>query len=199
VKRLLTLLAFASAATFSGLSNAMLTAYDITYSGWWEAEGGGSLLGTLVSGPASADDGIIDLATELESWSWDWSGNSFVSPFSISSNDAGAGVSILGTSAGFYVDGTPNLPDFTDGLDQGIFIGGSDGEFVVDLEFLLIEDNTVAFPFGGDATFGDVSSQLGMVSVGDPRAVPEPLPLTLLAFAIPGFWLSRRRLRQSAR
>ncbi|MEM1141874.1 MAG: PEP-CTERM sorting domain-containing protein [Pseudomonadota bacterium] len=196
MKKSLLLFAYLSALVVSGQSNAMLLSFGVEYDGWWDLDGGGSLVGSLITDGSADDDGFIDLASELMGWEWSWSGNDFVSPFSISSDDAGAGVDILGTSAGFFTDGTPNLPDFADGLDQGIFVGGASGEFVLDLEFLFIEDNTVGFPFGGDLTVGDTLSTSGSVSVSEPRAVPEPLSITLLGLALPGALLVGRRRRR---
>jgi hypothetical protein len=63
----------ASAANFS---------WDIEYTGWWDAEGGGTVVGSIIADESAAGDGLIS-ADELLGWSWDWTGNSFVSPFSI--------------------------------------------------------------------------------------------------------------------
>lgn len=186
------------ALLFPMLSHATLVSYGVEYTGWWDIEGGGALSGTLITGESAGDDGIIDLGLELEAWSWSWSGNSFVSAFSISSRDAGAGVDIFGANAGVFVDGTPNLPDFADGLDQGVFIGGSFGEFVIDLEYLFLEDNTVGFPVGGDFTEGDIFSESGLVSVAPAQAVPAPATLALLALALPGLLFFRKPGRSAA-
>lgn len=198
MNKYLKIFTFLSASVFSGLSQASLVSYDFEYNGWWDAEGGGSLIGSLITDMNAVDDGFIDLGSELADWDWSWSGNPFVSAFSISSRDAAAGVDILGGIAGFFVDGTPNLPDFADGLDQGVFIGGDVGQFVIDLEFLFVEDNTVPFPFGGDVTFGDPASTTAFVDVGQPVAVPEPSSIALLACVIPGALLVARRRRKGA-
>jgi hypothetical protein len=193
MKNYLFALTLLGASLLPGTSHAMLFAYDVEITGWWDAEGGGALFGSLITDETADDDGLLDFGSELMDWEWAWTGNPFVTAFTITSRDPGAGIDITAGTAGFYVDGTPNLPDFADGLDQGIFIGGAVGEFLVDLEFLTIEDNTVAFPFGGDFTIGDPASQFGMVSISEPRAVPEPMPLMLLALAIPFALRNRRR------
>ncbi|MGD1909175.1 MAG: PEP-CTERM sorting domain-containing protein [Leptolyngbyaceae cyanobacterium] len=190
---------FACAATAAlGLAitatpaDAALFSWDIDYTGWWELDGGGSLMGELRADETAADDGILS-ASELVSWSWDWSGNDFVSAFSISSEDVGAEIQeFLGPdTVGFYVDGTPNLPD--DGLDQGVFVGGDEGQYVLDLEFLFIEDNTFSFPFGGDLTAGDTFAPEGDVAVGEPKKVPEPATVMgLIALAAAGVTVKRQ-------
>lgn len=170
-------------------SQAANLSWTVEYSGWWEGDGGGSILGSLIADESAAADGILSL-DELVAWSWNWSGNDVVSAFSISSGDAGAEIQFFD---GFYVDGTANLPDFADGFDQGTFIGGEFGQYVIDFETLTLEDNTTAFPFGGDASFGDATAPLGRVAVGDPARVPEPTALLgLLAIAGVGTTLKRR-------
>jgi 2',3'-cyclic-nucleotide 2'-phosphodiesterase (5'-nucleotidase family)/endonuclease/exonuclease/phosphatase family metal-dependent hydrolase len=151
-------------------------AWNIEYSGWWDAEGGGMLSGTLFAQSAAADDGILT-PEELLGWEWNWSGNEAVSAFSIDSTDAGADIQEFGPT-GFYVDGTPNLPDLADDLDQGVFVGGKSGEWVLDLEFLTVEDNSETFPTtASDVTIGDPTAATGEVTVSDPalEVVPSPI------------------------
>lgn len=176
-------------------ANAAPLIWDVDYTGWWEGQGGGSISGSFVADEVDAADGIVGL-DEIVSWAWDWSGNDFVSAFSVSSEDEGAEIQIF-EPAGFFVDGTTNEPGLSDGLDQGIFVGGEAGEFVLDLEFLIVEDNTVAFPFGGDISFGDVGAESGSVTVSDPKPVPEPATLLGL-LALTGFGATLKRQLKSA-
>lgn len=186
-------LAIAAAAAAGSLAivapaNAALFSYDIEYTGFFEDEGGGSILGSILAPTGAADDGFITV-DEIDSWSWDWTGNSFVSPFSISSDDAGAEIQL---GDGFDVAGGSNLPD--DGDDQGTFAGGMDGEFLLDLEFLIVADNTTPFPFGGDVTLGNFSATAASVSVSDPTVIPEPATvLGLLALVGMGATLKRKQ------
>jgi len=178
-----------SAIAIAAPAQASLFSYDIEYTGWWEE--GGSIFGSITAPEEAATDGFID-ATELESWTWDWTGNDIVSAFSISSSDLGAGVSFL---EGFFVDGTSNLPGFADGVDQGTFSGGELGEYVVDLEFLLVEDNTLTFPnFSSEFVEGDITAAAGQVTVSEPTAIPEPTAvLGLLAIAGIGATIKRKQ------
>lgn len=173
-------IALATTATLSVFAiaapaNAALFSWDVEYTGFWEADGGGSISGSFTADGEDAEDGIVGL-DEIQSWNWNWSGNDAVSPFSISSSDAGAEIQTFGDGPfGFYGDETANQPEFADDLDQGIFVGGETGEFVLDLEFLGVEDNTTAFPFGGDVSIGSASA--GRINVSEPTAVPEPAAL----------------------
>ncbi|MEO1081467.1 MAG: PEP-CTERM sorting domain-containing protein [Pseudomonadota bacterium] len=199
MKKTLALITLVSASVLSGPSNAMPVSFDLEYTGYWELDGGGSLLGTLIADEGAAVDGVIDFGSELLSWTWDWTGNSFVSAFSMSSFDAGAEISNMGANTGIFVDGTPNLPGFADGLDQGVFTGGDAGQFRIDFEFLTIEDRTFSFPFGGDLTTGDTTSPTGMITTIGPivvEGVPEPATYLLFAAAAAGVLAIQRPRRQ---
>ncbi len=139
--------------------------WDVDYSGWWDAAGGGTLSGTLLTTASAADDGVLT-PEELLGWEWDWSGNDDVAAFLITSEDAGAEIQSFGPT-GFRVDGSPNLPGDADDLEQGVFVGGESGEFVLDLEFLTIEDNSMTFPLPGDVTTGDLPDTSREVAVTD--------------------------------
>lgn len=177
-------------------ANAALFSWDIELTNWWEEEGGGSLFGSFVADDSDASDGVVAL-DEIRSWTWDWSGNDSVSAFSISSRDEGAEIQFADSaSSGFFVDGTSNQPGLLDGLEQGVFVGGSEGEFVLDLEFLIVEDNTSAFPSGESAvSIGNVDSELGSITVSEPTAVPEPATILglLTAAGLGGMTLKRQR------
>ena len=177
-------------------ANAALFSWDVEFTGWWEEEGGGSLFGSFIADESDASDGVVAL-DEIRSWMWDWSGNDSVSAFSISSSDDGAEIQFAdAASSGFFVDGTANQPGSFDGLEQGVFAGGSEGEFVLDLEFLIVEDNTNAFPSGESAfSVGNVDSESGSIAVSEPTAVPEPATiLGLLAIAgLGGMTLKRQQ------
>ncbi|MEO0986306.1 MAG: PEP-CTERM sorting domain-containing protein [Cyanobacteria bacterium J06639_14] len=164
-----------SAFAIATPANAALFSWDVEYTGWWEEEGGGALSGSFVADEADADDGIVGL-DEVQSWTWDWSGNDLASSFSISSSDEGAEIQVFDVAtSGFYVDGTANEPGLLDGLDQGVFVGGETGELVLDLEFLIVENNSTTFPTGpSEVSLGNVDSETGSITVGDPKPVPEP-------------------------
>ncbi len=163
-------------ATLAAPASAANFAWDIEYSGWWESDGGGSVLGTIVADEQDAQDGIVSI-DEMKSWLWNWSGNDAVPAFSISSREAG---STADFAPSFYVDGRLNQPGLLDGLDQGTFTSGSGNE-VLDLEFLLaiaFADNVESF------SPGNLDSTTGTVTVSEPIPVPEPASiLGLLALA----------------
>lgn len=158
--------------------------WSIDYTGWWEE---GFLSGEISADDDAALDGIVGL-DEITSWNWQWSGNSEVPEFYVSSNSPDAEIQIFSADSGFYVDGTPNLPDLLDGLDQGVFTGGN---YVLDLEFVTVTDNSVpGFPFDGASTFGDPSAAQGTVSV---ESVPEPTVLLGLLTLVTAASLKRQR------
>ncbi|MEL6383118.1 MAG: PEP-CTERM sorting domain-containing protein, partial [Cyanobacteria bacterium J06626_18] len=149
--------------------------WDVEYTGWWEEEGGGSISGSFVADDADASDGIVAL-DEIRSWEWDWSGNDFAAAFSISSRDEGAEIQVFDSmTSGFYVDSTPNEPGLLDGLDQGTFVGGDDGELILDFEFLIVENNSSTFPSSeSEVSLGNVDTEAGSITVGEPEPIPEP-------------------------
>ncbi|MFE4108265.1 PEP-CTERM sorting domain-containing protein [Almyronema epifaneia] len=182
-------------AALAAPAEAALFSWNVEYTGWWEEEA--TVSGTLFADEASAADGILSL-DELTDWSWSWSGNSFVPAFAISSKDEGAEIQIFDPSAasGFYVDGTANLPDLLDDLDQGVFAAG---DFLLDLEFLIVEQIDTGSQGTSDSlvAFGDTSAA-GTVSVADPKPVPEPAALLgLLALSGLGT-ASLKRQKQAA-
>lgn len=122
--------------------------WEVTYSGWWESDGGGSIEGRFFSTKEAAADGIIS-SSEMISWEWSWSGNDSAPSFMFSSEDDGAAVNVFSR---FYVDGTPNRP--SQGIDQGSFTSGSRNE--LDLETLQV------------TTFVEGVEQ---ISIGDREAV----------------------------
>lgn len=162
-------------------AHAAFFRWNVEYTGWWDAEGGGSVIGSFVADGADAADGLIS-SDEIASWSWSWSGNDFASAFDISSDDPAAESLFVD---GFFVDGTSNLPEFGDEVDQGLFIGGTTGEQGIDFEFLTIETINPNGAF--EISFGDSLSNTGNVTVSDPTQVPEPAAIVgLLVLAAIG-------------
>ncbi|MGP1387380.1 MAG: PEP-CTERM sorting domain-containing protein [Thainema sp.] len=174
-------------------AHAAFFSWDVEYTGWWDAEGGGSVVGSFVANDADAADGIIS-GDEIKSWSWSWSGNDFASAFDISSKDSAAEIQFI--DGGFFVDGTPNLPNFFDGTDQGVFVGGDAGENIIDFEFLTIE--TIASGDVLEFSAGDPFSTTGSVIVSDPTKVPEPATIVGLLTLVALSGVSLRRSTQSA-
>lgn len=167
----LSLVAIAAPANAAGFR------WDVEYTGWWEADGGGSVAGTFSAGEDAASDGIVS-PDEIKFWSWNWSGNDAVSAFTISSKDENAEIQVVDPSLanGFYVDGTPNQPNLLDNLDQAVFAAGN---YLLDLEFLYVQDFATDGFSGGDS-----EAASGTVSVSEPIPVPEPTTvLGLLALA----------------
>ncbi|MBE9028916.1 hypothetical protein IQ266_03960 [filamentous cyanobacterium LEGE 11480] len=139
------------ASAAGSVSVSPIIDFAINYSGFWAD--GGAITGIFSASEADAADGIVSL-DELVAWQWDWSGNSEVAAFSVSSEDGSA--SSLIPPHGFKIGdiNTPVAFDFTDadGLDQGLYESGS-GEQVIDLGTLIIED------FGaGTTALGDVTA-----------------------------------------
>lgn len=189
-------LALAAALGLAVAAPAEAASWTVTYSGWWQADGGGSIIGRFEADEAASSDGIISI-DEMNTWSWNWSGNDAVPAFSFGAEDPGASTSF---SPSFYVDGTPNQPYGLDDLDQGGFSSAS-GEEVLDLEFLGVEaEASTAGPFTLElVTFGDpdaANGQLSVVPSSAPPATPEPaaaLGLFVVGAAVLGW--GRRPVR----
>jgi hypothetical protein len=173
-------------------ANAATFAWDIKYSGWWTQDGGGEVSGTIVADEKSAADGIISL-DEMFAWSWNWSGNSAVSAFSIFSDNASTA---LGFPGSFYVNGTPNRPideNFVDAdnLDQGLFASKSENE-LIDFQALVVQNVATE-----GVSVGNAKATTGRTTVSAPRAVPEPATLAGLiaigAMAAPAFARKRQQ------
>lgn len=169
-------------------ASAALLSWNISYTGWWEIEGGGAVNGTLITDESAAIDGFIS-QNELLSWTWEWTGNSFLSAFTISSSDAGASLGFLPT---FDLSGAPNVP--AEGLDQGTFTGGDLGRLFIDLEFLSIQNDNIPFP--DNSLAGDIFAPQGQILISDPTRlseVSEPGALAALAMGILGLGLIKRK------
>lgn len=165
---------FAAAAAlgvtaFAAPAQALTFRWNVDYTGFFADDA--SITGSFVADEAAATDGIVS-GDEFDSWVWNFSGNSEVDAFSISSDEGGEFLT-LGDTPGFFVDGTPNEVDFADGLDQGSYTSDAYG---IDLEFLFVQDFTAGNPFAGTTTFGDLTAA-GTIAVSDPEVVPEPATL----------------------
>ena len=167
-------------------SPAHAAKWSVDYSGWWEADGGGSISGYFSAAEDDALDGIISI-DEMTSWLWKWSGNDLVEAFTVSSGRAGSTADFFPS---FYVDGTPNLPSLIDGLDQGTFTSGSGNE-VLDLEFLFV----TSFATGSEVlSVGNPDSTTGTITV---QEVPEPMTLMGLIALVGTASMTLGRQRQS--
>lgn len=133
---------------------------DVEYVGFWGNEG--SVMGGFSISEADAADGVASL-DELISWSWDWTGNSDVAAFSVSS-DEGSATALL-PPGGFNLTASNTAFDANfedpDGLDQGLYESAS-GEQLIDLGALLIEDFAA-----GTFTYGDATAASGSISLSN--------------------------------
>lgn len=174
---------------FAVPAQAALFKWSVDYTDFFAEDA--SISGFFVADEADAADGIVS-GDEFERWEWTWSGNSEIEAFTISSSEGE--FSTLFGEPSFYVDGTPNEVDFTDGLDQGFYFSD---DFGLDLEFLFVEDFTGgATPFEGVSISGDLTAA-GTVSVSEPVPVPEPA--TLLGFVtLVGAAAMAKRQKQAA-
>ncbi|NJN29641.1 MAG: calcium-binding protein [Synechococcales cyanobacterium RM1_1_8] len=145
-------------ATGASISVSPLVVFDVSYLGFWG--NGDAVTGAFSISEADAADGVASL-DELVDWSWSWSGNSDVSPFTISSDDGS--VTALLPPSGFLLTGrnTAFNSEFVDGdgLDQGLYQSGS-GEQSIDLGALIIEDFAA-----GTLAQGDADAASGIISV----------------------------------
>lgn len=178
-------------ATVATPLSAKTLGWNVEYTGWWEADGGGSISGMFFAKEEDALDGIISI-DEMTSWMWNWSGNDAVSQFSISSKDMGATTDF---APSFYIDGRLNQPvglDFVDpdGLDQGSFMAGS-GNQILDLQALLV----IAFADNLESlSVGNPEATVGTVAVSESVPVPEP---SIGLWALAGVGLAGFKRRQA--
>ncbi len=163
-------------------AQAALFNWDIEYTGYFSEDA--TISGTITADSDAATDGFLS-TEELSSWVWNWSGNSEVDAFSISS-DSGEIQSFFGP-AGFFVDGTANVPG--DDASEGVY---ADGAAVIDFDFLLVSNASTPV-FGEAATMGDLSAP-GTVTVSAAQAVPEPATVFgLLALAATAVTVKRQK------
>ncbi|NJN49266.1 MAG: hypothetical protein HC805_05130 [Alkalinema sp. RL_2_19] len=143
--------AIGDASAVGSISVSPIVEFALNYSGFWT--GGGAINGIFSASEADAADGIVSL-DELVSWQWNWTGNSEVAAFSLSSADGGTASSLIPPD-GFKIGGmnTPVALDFSDadGLDQGLYESAT-GDQVIDLGALVIEDFNAGTIALGDVT-----------------------------------------------
>ncbi len=152
-------------AAFAAPAQAALFQWNVNYTDFFAD--GASIDGFFIADAAAAADGYVS-TDEFEDWAWNWSGNSEVDAVSISSDEGGEIQTFFGP-AGFFVDGTANVPG--DDASEGVY--GSDSA-VIDLDFLFVD--TFASGFVTGSTTGDVAVSDG-VAVAEPIPVPEPATL----------------------
>lgn len=148
-------------------AQAVTFKWNVDYTGFFS--NGASITGYFVADESAADDGVVS-ADEFDSWQWNWSGNSEVDAFSISSSN-GEFSTLFGVP-GFFVNGTTNAVNLADNLEQGNY---SSNNYNLDLEYLIVEDVTAGSPITGTTTYGNLTA--GSIAVSDPEIVPEPTTL----------------------
>lgn len=158
------------AAIFAAPAEAALFKWSVDYTGYFAEDA--SISGFFTAEGTAAEDGFVS-GDEFDKWEWNWSGNSEVEAFSISSR--GGELETFFGPAGFFVDGTPNVPG--EDPSEGVYVSD---EAAIDLDFLFVD----TFASGAIASVtGDITAA-GTVSVSDPEPVPEPATLLgLLALA----------------
>ena len=171
---------------FAAPAQAVNLKWTVDYTGFFAEDA--SLSGFFVAEDTAAADGFVS-GDEFDRWEWNWSGNSEVEAFTITSL-IGEAESFFG-EFGFFVDGTPNEP--AAGEDQGVYLSDDYG---IDLEFLLVQNFTAGSNFTGTTTFGDVTAA-GTVTVSDPEVVPEPATLLGL-LTLAGAAAMAKRQKQAA-
>ncbi len=147
---------------FAAPAQAALFKWNVDYTGFFAD--GASITGFFTAEDTAAADGFVSTEA-FDSWAWNWSGDSVSDPFSISSNDGGEIQTFFGP-AGFFVDGTANVPG--DNASEGVY---ASGEATIDLDFLFVD--SFASGFVTASVTGDVAAA-GTVAVADPVPVPEP-------------------------
>lgn len=146
-------------------AEAALFSWDVAYTGFFAD--GASITGSFVADDTAAADGYV-AADEFDTWMWSFSGNSEAAAVSISA-DEGAEIQDFFGPAGFFVDGTANVPG--DAAAEGVYASNS---AVIDLDFLSV--STFASGFETGFAMGDLAAA-GSVTVSDPEPVPEPATL----------------------
>ena len=144
-------------------AQALTFRWDVDYSGFFAD--GESITGSFVADETAAADGFVS-TDEFDSWVWNFTGGA--EEVSVSSDEGGEIQTFFGP-AGFFVDGTANVPG--DDASEGVY---SSDSAVIDLDFLFVD--TFASGFITSSATGDVTVSDG-VAVSEPETVPEPATL----------------------
>ena len=164
---------------FAAPAQALTFRWDVDYSGFFTD--GASITGSFIADEAAATDGFVS-TDEFDSWVWNFDGGE--EPVTISSTDDGSEIQTFFGPAGFFVDGTPNVPD--DDASEGVYASNS---AVIDLDFLFVD--TFASGFITSSATGDVTVSDG-VALSDPEVIPEPATLLGL-LTLAGAAMAKRR------
>lgn len=180
---------FAAAAAlgvtaFAAPAQAMNFRWNVDYTGFFDD--GAAINGSFIATDTAAADGFVS-TDEFDSWEWNFT--SATDAVTVSSSDSGAEIQDFFGPAGFFVDGTANVPG--DDASEGVY--ASDAA-AIDLDFLFVD--TFASGFITSSATGDVTVS-DAVSVSDPETVPEPGTLLGL-LALAGVAATARRQKQVA-
>lgn len=143
-------------AAFAAPAQAALFQWNVDYTGFFDD--GSAITGFFTAEDTAAADGYVS-TDEFDSWSWSFGDET------VSSAEGGEIQTFFGP-AGFFVDGTANVPG--DDANEGVY---GDDSAVIDLDFLFVD--TFASGFITSSSTGDVTVSDG-VAVSEPVPVPEP-------------------------
>ena len=169
---------------FAAPAQAMNFRWNVDYTGFFDD--GAAINGSFIANDTAAADGFVS-TDEFDSWEWNFT--SATDAVTVTSSDTGAEIQNFFGPAGFFVDGTANVPG--DDASEGVYASDS---AIIDLDFLFVD--TFASGFITSSVTGDVTIS-DAVSVSDPEPVPEPATLLGL-LALAGAAATAKRQKQAA-